>query len=180
LYRVKGSPAASYELLYTGRYQSAFQLNFPEVEVGDKSVAVEQIIRITAGMSGYESEVTVSPKLAGLSFAAGIVNLESDTFYTETTDQLAILYTHDQQAFLGEYLGMAVICPKAQFIQNHTAPEAGSGIIQTFASLQEFDEKGKAKHLFAAGWEKKKVDFAEREKFLQQLIIDGAKWQRLW
>jgi hypothetical protein len=68
---------------------------------------------------------------AGMKFVTGIVNLETDSVYSNSGNGYAYMYTHDNQAFDGEKLGMAIIVPHNS-IDVYTAPETGEGITQTY------------------------------------------------
>ena len=45
---------------------------------------------------------------------------------------MAMIYTHDHQAFDGEYLGLAIMANQADYLGQLTCPEEGPGITQTY------------------------------------------------
>lgn len=177
LYRVSVPQGATYQALTEGPIRSIFELRFPAMPVGERSVEVLHTISIYAGVNGFSSEVSVSPYLEGVSLAVGIVNLESEQLYQTTASSTEAIYTYDKQAFLHEPLGMGIVGRQADYLGNHMAAEAGSGVIQTYLSLLKLYPDKPTPYIFVAGWEKTDAVFATKAGFASVLEDEAKRWQ---
>lgn len=175
LYRVTDDTSSTIKYLIEGPLRSSFEFYFPSVEVGDTVVSMTHRITIIAGMNGYESEVSVFPNLPGLQLATGIVNLHSEESYPIKSSGKTGIYTHDQQAFDGEYLGMAVFATTEAAAGHFVTPEEGDGITQTFGLKLHFDSEGQATFRFIAGWEKQNSAYSERTSFEEMVKREMRK-----
>lgn len=175
LYRVTDDTLSSVAYLTEGPLRSALEFTFPSVEVGDTVVTVQHRITIIAGMNGYQSHVSVSPTMPGLELASGIVNLETEEFFPVQSSGYAGIYTHGDQAFDGEHLGLALLADSAIVTGEFTSPESGDGITQTFGMTMALDEAGTAEYIFLAGWEQQLSGYGEREAFEEMLHREMLK-----
>ncbi|MEM6347231.1 MAG: DUF4861 family protein [Bacteroidota bacterium] len=177
LYRVSVPQGATYKSLIEGPKRSTFELRFPAMSVGEHSLEVVHRVSIYAGVNGFSSEVSVSPHVAGMALAVGIVNLETEAFFQASDEGTETIYTYGDQAFLHEALGMGVVGHKADFMQAYTAAEEGSGVIQTFASILKLYPNKATPYLFIAGWEKTSDKFSNQEGFASVLATEAQRWQ---
>lgn len=174
LYRVTDDTTSTVQFLIEGPLRSSLEYYFPSVTVGDTMVEVTHRITIIAGMNGYQSEVSVSPVLPGLELATGVVNLETEDFYSINYEEYSGIYTHGSQAYEGEYLGMAVLTNTAPKSGDFTTIEEGEGITQTFGVTIQLDDNGSANFIFLTGWERQNEayrDIGAFEDMLKKTVL---------
>lgn len=169
LYRVTGDTNSTVTFLIEGPLRSSLEYSFPSVAVGDTTVEVTHRITIIAGMNGYQSEVTISPALPGLELATGIVNLETEEYYSIESEDYSGIFTHGPQAYEGEYLGMAVMAKTASITSEFTTSEEGEGITQTFGVTIQLDDNGSANFIFLTGWERQNETYRDIGSFEDML-----------
>ncbi|MBN2807753.1 MAG: DUF4861 family protein [Prolixibacteraceae bacterium] len=167
LHRIGPGAAGTYTLVHEGPLRSVFDLDFKGMKVNDQTVNVKHRITIEAGKPYYKSEIWLENG-RNLQLAAGIVNLDSDTFYVRSNDNFSYFFTHDNQAYDGEKLGMALFVPANQLLV-HTAPEEGEGITQTFYTVLPAAEQP-VTFYFMAGWEKQNVNYSSLEGFEKAIL----------
>ncbi len=176
LYNFALGAVGNYQLLSSGPLRSVFKLSFNNINIGDHTLALDQIISIIAGEYGYHSKVTVTGIEDSMSLAAGIVNMHADTLYfTDNNDQYVSIATHDKQAFLGEYLGMGLIFNKKDFVKYGETADEGTGIIQTYFGKLKISNGEPVNFMFMTGWEYTDKQFANREYFLATIAKQAAK-----
>lgn len=171
LYRVTAPEDAAFELIAEGPVRSIFNLNFDKIGLNGDTIGLTHQISIVAGEYGYRSAVTLDNAPSGLSLVTGIVNLQSDTAYNVETEKAHILYTHDEQSYNNETLGMGVAVKKDRFKESFATPEEGEGITQTYAI--SFDDGDGIDYIFYAGWVLSDSAFAERDNF-ERYLVDQA------
>jgi hypothetical protein len=170
LYRVGPDGKGTYRLVAEGPLRSTFDLRFEDIPLDGKMVTLNHRICIIAGKPWYKSVVTVNGA-ADMKFVTGIVNLDTDSVYSNSGNGYAYMYTHDNQAFDGEKLGMAIILPYNS-IDVYTAPETGEGITQTYYTSLEISEKPNV-YFFMAGWEKQDARWADKDSFEEGVNEQG-------
>jgi hypothetical protein len=170
LYRIGPDGKGTYKLVAEGPLRSTFDLKFEGVQVDSQTVNINHRICIIAGKPWYKSVVTINDA-NNMRFVTGIVNLDSDTVYSNSGNGYSYMFTHDNQAYDGEKLGMGVIVPQNS-ISVFTAPEEGEGITQTFYTSQEISDKPNI-YFFMVGWEKQDARWTEKEAFEAGLNEQG-------
>ncbi len=175
LYRVTGDSTSTCRFLVEGPLRSGFEMYFPKAKVGDTTVSLRHRISIVAGVNGYQSQVEIDPFIEGMNLVAGIVNLESDTCYTVEEGDVSLIYTHDQQAYDGEFLGMALMASTSDVIGQVSTPEEGPGITQTFGLSMRLNAAAPTRFWFLAGWEVENSAYQSREGFLSMLLQEANK-----
>lgn len=172
LYRVGPGCTGTYKLVTEGPLRSMFDLEFKGIDLEGTPTEVKHRICIIAGKPWYQSIVAVTsasaPKLV-----TGIVNLHSDSVYTISIEGFASMYTHDNQAFDGEKLGLALIVPQ-NTIEVYTAPEEGEGITQTFYTALDISPAPNVFY-FMSGWEKQDPRWSDKEGFEAGIIEQGQQ-----
>ncbi len=151
LYRIGPDGKGTYRLVAQGPLRSTFDLKFEDVPVECRFVNINQSISIIAGKPWYKSMVIfegIGIGEQGLKFVTAIVNLRTNNVYSNIGSGYAYMFKHDNQAFNGEKLGMAIIVPNYP-IEVLTAPEEGEGITQEFFTMQSITE---SKYLLFHGW----------------------------
>lgn len=154
---------AHYKLITEGPLRSVFDLTFDEIQVGENTMSLTHRVTIQAGKYGYNSYVSMSNKPENASLVTGIVNLQSDTSYFETVNDAAILYTHAQQSYNNEMLGMGIVTSQNNYKTQVETPDEGDGITSSYCMVMQPEDN--IEFNFYAGWEKSDPDFAQRENF---------------
>lgn len=170
LHRVGPCSNGTFKLISEGPLRSIIDFDYDGIELDGNESRVEHRVIIVAGKPWYESLVKVTDA-ATAKVVTGIVNLHSDTVYSGDGNGFAYMFTHDNQAYAGEKLGMAVILPQCN-IEVFTAPEEGEGITQTFyTKMEQSDEP--CRFFFMAGWEPRFPEWADKDAFEQGVIEQG-------
>lgn len=164
IFRIDSAREAKYNLLTDGPLRSVFELSFKGFSAEDRLYDIVHRVSIWGGWNGYKSQVTVTP-VAGEHLITGIVNMHSDTLYQDETEEHIILATHDNQAYDGEKLGMAMIVGRDDFVQTLTAPDEGEGIIQTYMAELIIEGNKPVSFYFFVGWELQNDKFASADFF---------------
>lgn len=170
IYRIAPGATGAFEVIAEGPLRSIFQLTFQDWNIGGKSLNIVHQISIIAGEPGYRSRVWVDNEPDNARLVTGIVNMHSDTVYKLSPNkEYNLMYTHAQQSFLEEFLGMGIILPADQFFAYGEAPGEGKGIVQTY--YVELTRAGGDPYRFNfySGWEKSNKEFASRENFKSYL-----------
>ncbi|HPR32141.1 MAG TPA: DUF4861 family protein [Prolixibacteraceae bacterium] len=173
LYRVGPGCRGTYRLVKEGPLRSILDLEFEGIPIDNQTVHVKHRISIEAGKPYYKSQVWVEDAM-DMKLVTGIVNLHSDSVYSKTLDSVSYFYTHDNQAYNGEKLGMAILVPCSTLVIL-TAPEEGEGITQTFYTSIALNEQP-IEFCFVAGWEKTDPAFATRESFETMVEREAIQW----
>lgn len=161
LFRVGPGSEGTYNLLTEGPIRSIIEFGFDRINIYGRLISVKHRIAIEAGRPYYNSTVSVDDA-GDARLVTGIVNIGSDEVYYIPGDDVSYFFTHGNQAYDGEMLGMAIIVPGKQ-IEVQTAPNEGKGIIQTFYTT--FDIASPTEYYFMAGWEHQNAVYATFEGF---------------
>jgi hypothetical protein len=175
LFRVGDNGEGGYRKVTEGPLRSVFALDYTGWNCGGQVISLEHLITIQAGKLWYKSTVTARGTDKGNKLAAGIVNMHSDTLFIRVDSRMTWLATHDTQAELGKYLGMALIIPGKDFNSKEEAPESGSGIIQTYYASINITDGVPVDYYFFAGWEGQDSNFADREYFFDQVETEARR-----
>jgi hypothetical protein len=177
LYRVSAIEGASYYKITEGPVRSVLDLNFEKLTIGDLTFSLKHRITITTNECGYRSDVTLEGPTDKIKLVSGIVNLHSDTLYNESTENTQILYTHDKQSELKEYLGLALLVKKDDYAGWLETPKEGDGIINTYAVKMNIPENKEVSFRFYAGWEITINGFNDRKYFGEYLNWEAQKFE---
>ena len=143
---------------------------------GDKYDLVHEI-SIWGGAQFYKSKVTVSGLKGGESLVTGIVNIDSDSLiFFEPNKSMICIATHDNQAYNGEKLGMALLFQKSNFESQIEAPEEGPGIVKTYMVELKLENKKPVEFCFYSGWELQNKKFKEVGYFTELIKNDAQKF----
>lgn len=167
LYRVGADSKGTYALVKEGPLRSIFDLDFEGMQIDGKTVNIKHRISIEAGKPYYKSQVWVEG-IEDSKLVTGIVNLHSDSVYSKVnTDAYSYFFTHDNQAFDGEKLGMAILVDD-NTLTAQTAPEEGEGITQTFYTALPISSQP-VEFYFMVGWEKQDAIYSTIEGFENEI-----------
>jgi hypothetical protein len=170
LYRIGPDGKGTYHLVGEGPLRSTFDLRFEAVPLKNRLIDINHRICIIAGKPWYKSVVTTKGA-EGLKLIAGIVNLDSEQLYSDSGNGYAYMFTHDNQGYVGEKLGLAIIVPQ-QSIQVHTAPNEGAGITHTYYASMDISDKPNV-YFFMAGWEHQDNRWADLNSFEEGVNEQG-------
>lgn len=166
IYRVDSAQDAGIQIISEGPLRSVFVLYFKGWQAAGNSYDIDHRISIWGGARCYKSEVTISGLHGEESLVTGIVNMHSDSLYTLNNDSdYAAIFTHDNQAFDGEKLGMGIVYHSVQALGTVKAPEEGDGIVQTYMLELKAENEVPVPFYFYVGWELENIDFKEVEAF---------------
>ena len=165
LYRVGPGSVGSYKLITEGPLRSMFEFQFDRINIAGRLISVQHRIAIEAGKPYYNNSVFVDDA-GDAKLAPGIVNMDTEMVYTRSLDNVSYFYTHDNQGYDGEVLGMAIIAPVNNIVVE-TAPDSGDGVIQTYYTV--FDIARQIEYYFMAGWELQDPVYSSLEGFEKEL-----------
>ena len=130
LYRIGSSGKGKYRFINEGPVRAMFEFSFTGVKMGERTYNIKQIISIYAGDHFYRSKVTVSGLKGDEKLITGIVDHDVE-FDKGKFAGYKYFYTLGPQAFMYEFLGMAVLVKKDVVSGSFSAPDSGDGIIKT-------------------------------------------------
>lgn len=172
MYRLTGCEEVTFDIVAEGPVRSIFRLSYTNWPVAGNTYQLIEDISIWAGRHCYESKVTVTGLQEAQKLVTGIVNLQSEEMaYTEHNPGFVSIATHDNQAYDGEKLGMAVMVPREIYLENGQTPEEGEGegITETFYTTMRLENAKPVTFWFYAGWEKQEAGFADQAYFMALL-----------
>lgn len=172
LHRVGPDCKGTFEIVKEGPIRSIFDLKFVGMKVDDQVANITHRIIIEAGAPYYKSQVWVEG-VADAELVTGIVNLHSYEFWSKGDSDVSYFYTHDNQAFDGEKLGMAVIVETNNMVVE-TTPEEGEGITQTFYTALPI-EKQPVEFYFMVGWEKQDEIYSTKAGFEKEIQVQSKQ-----
>ena len=171
IYRIAEPEKSSFELVANGPLRTIFNLNHHNFKIGDHDYQINHQIAIYAGVPFYESTVTVKGLQGGEELVTGIVNLHSDTLYTQTDDNQRLVFaTLDKQAEKDTYLGMAIAVDKKDFVQTIELPDEGADITSSYAVILKLGENTPVSFRFYALWENRFKKVSNKKYFLEYLL----------
>jgi hypothetical protein len=153
LFRIGDNGSSTYEKITEGNLKSEFRLNFKDWQMMDQQVNVDHYISIWAGQYAFKSTLFVNGLPENTYLIAGIVNMHSDTLYTEKFDGITCVFTHGEQSENKDILAMAILVPDVYFAGVGKASDSGAGIIQTYYTKLKPDDNNKAEYFFFSLWE---------------------------
>lgn len=172
LYRIAPGAESSAKVLLEGPLQSKVQLVFNNWNVQDRTYDIVHEITIQSGTRYYTSTVTINGLFGDENLVTGIVNIDSDSLYTYTSQNEVAFGTFDNQAFGGEKLGMAIALKKSNLVRAFETPETGAEIVQTYAVAMKIQNNTPVSFRFYACWEYEHEQFATYEGFSNFMLSD--------
>lgn len=176
IHRIDSANESSFRIITEGSLRSVITLNFKGWKVEDRNYDIEHQISIWGGARYYQSQIFVQGLQGDESLVTGIVNINSDSMYILEGDRLYTgIYTHDNQAYDGEKLGMGLLYEMDQFQGTITAPDRGDGIIQTYMVTLAIQPKSVTSFYFYVGWELEEPNFNQKEAFEEYLQKEAKR-----
>ena len=149
--------------------RSSFLLRYRGWEVAGRTLDLDWEISIAPGTWGYTSSVTFTGLKGDEELLTGIVNLHSDTVYTEQTNGRTVMYTYGPQAELNKLLGMAITTDQANVLGTGEFLTDDTPISSTYYARLRLTDGQPTTYRFTAGWEPSNADFATREGFVKAI-----------
>ena len=177
LHRVAPGSDGSYKLITNGPLRSIFQLKFDNWNMEGNQFSVLHEITMYGGAWYYQSNVSVEGGVQNLNIVTGITTLDLDDKQANFTDYengIVSLSTHGRQAIEGEYLGMAVMLEKDDYLGYDYLDENAGDIVHSFIVRMNKRDKPTSFKFYSA-WELSDPDFASSEKFEELLKVDAMK-----
>lgn len=177
VYRFDSLESGIIEILAEGPLRSVFRLGFSGWHAGDGVYEMVHEISIWGGVQFYKSKVTISGLKGNESLITGIVNIDSDSLIIiHPNEKYVVLATHDNQAYDGEKLGMALLIQNSGLIETIEAPEVGEGIVQTYMANLKIAEGEPVEFYFYSGWELQDKRFQDVQFFLDLIRKDADRF----
>jgi hypothetical protein len=161
LYQIGPGAEGTYKLISEGPLRSVFELKFDRINIEGRLISVSHRISIEAGKPYYNSSVYVDDA-GDAKLVAGMVNMQTNDVFYIPGDDVSYFFTHDNQGFNNEVLGMALIVPGRQ-VEVFTSPYSGEGIIQSYYTT--FDISSQIDFSFMVGWELQNPVYSNFESF---------------
>jgi len=181
LYRIGDNGKGTYKKLYEGPLRSEFIFSFPEWEAAGKVRNISQYISITANQYCYKSTLSLADDEPDATFITGVVNMHShELIRTEPGNDHLAFITLDKQAEDGNYLGMAIMVERDQFIAwdqtsglASSISDAQGNITDTYYVKLKTEPGHPSQYRFYAFWETTDPGFKDLETIKSILEHDA-------
>ena len=173
LYRIGPSGKGSYSFISEGPVRAMLQLKFTDVKIKGRTYEVRHQISIYAGDNFYRSKVTIKGIKGDEKLITGIVDHDTKLEKGEY-EGYDYFFALGPQAFLHEYLGMAVIADKKSVAGNFEAPKTGEGITMTHVISLNIGDDKPVEFAFVAVWEQRDEKIKNKnyfENLIKQSIL---------
>ena len=169
IYRLGDVAEEHYRKLEEGPDGSRFLLDYNGWEVAGRSLDLDWEISIEPGTWGYESSITLTGLRGDEELLTGIVNLHSDTLYTEDRGDRFVMYTYGPQAELDHTLGMAISAEEDAVLGHGELTEDDLPVGSTYYVRLKLAEGEPTTYRFTAGWEPGHPAFGEQSAFAEAI-----------
>lgn len=174
IYRLGDNGQGTYELIMDGTLRSLFWLKFSLWKMDGHIMDVTQEIEIQGGTYYYESRVSYVSEGISPSLVTGIVNIKSDSLYTEKlNEQYTAIFTHDFQAEDTSLLGMAIMVPSELVEEIGETKDSGEGIIQTYFVQLKTEPEKPVSYRFYSFWERENPEWKDPANFVRVMKQDA-------
>ncbi len=165
VYRLGDVAEEHYRFVKEGPDGGSFHLDYDGWEVAGRTLDLDWEISIEPGTYGYQSSVTLTGLEGGEELITGIVNLHSDTLYTEERADRFVMYTYGPQAELDHTLGMAITAEASEVLGHGELGPDDMPVSTTYYLRLKLENGRPTTYRFTAGWEPGNPDFSERSAF---------------
>jgi hypothetical protein len=164
------------EVIADGPLRSIIKLGIIGWNVDGNICNFTHEISIWGGTHFYKSKVTISGLKGDESLVTGIVNKQSDSLMVfNPNSKLTCLATHDNQAYDGEKMGLAIVLHKNELIKTIEAPETGEGIVQTYMAEMKIENEKPVEFYFFTGWELQNEKFKDTNYFIDMIKAESQR-----
>jgi hypothetical protein len=175
LKRLGNTKNVTFEKIVEGPVRTIFTLTYKDWPLNGKTVDVIEKVTIWVGKYGYESTVRLSDGDEPGILVTGIVNLHSHEVFTINSGQHSAIYTHDDQSYTENKLGMAVVTPAEYFIESGKTANENVEITNTYFVKIKLDKNNSAGFSFYGGWEESDPSFRDKKKFEDYIRTEMVK-----
>lgn len=165
LYRVTGKEKTIFKVLNEGPLRATFEMKYPETTIGEQKLNVSHLISITKGEWGYKSKLMFSGASKTIRAVSGIVNLKPNQEISEQMNDFFVLKSHGKQSENKDYLGMAVVVNKSDYLQSYTLDKESKDITDSYLVEMTIENNQPLEFHFLTGWEQSNKSFATAEGF---------------
>lgn len=169
---------STFKILSEGSVRSIIHFEYNNWDAFDRKYPkVEEKVSIVPGMYGFKNEVKFDGLQGDEHIAIGLVNIHNDKGIKQIDDfeDWVVLMTHDAQGYEKEWIiGMALILPKAQFIEMIEAPQEGNVTDSYLAKMKTVNNEPIEYYAIGA-WELSDEGFREAayfEQYLRDLVSE--------
>ncbi len=177
LHRVAPGSEGSYELLANGPLRSVFRFRFDNWTIENNTYSVLHEITIYGGAWYYLSKVSVDGASNDLNLVTGITTIDLEdkqATHSGFDGNVVSISTHGRQAIEGEYLGMAIMLNKDDYIDYDYLDGAAGDINHSFMVRMKISDTPTIFRYYSA-WELSDETFADPENFRELLKNDARK-----
>ncbi|ERM83215.1 hypothetical protein P872_16970 [Rhodonellum psychrophilum GCM71 = DSM 17998] len=169
---------STFRILSEGPVRSIIHFEYNNWDAFDRKYSkVEEKVSIVPGMYGFKNEVKFDGLQGDEHIAIGLVNIHNDKGIKQIDDfdDWVVLMTHDAQGYEKEWIiGMALILPKAQFIEMIEAPQEGNVTDSYLAKMKTVNNESIEYYAIGA-WELSDEGFRDAayfEQYLRDLVSE--------
>ncbi|UCG27601.1 MAG: DUF4861 domain-containing protein [Bacteroidales bacterium] len=164
LIRLGNLKDVSFRIITEGPLRSTFDLIYKNWDVNGISLDLTERITIWAGKYWYQSEIFLAKGEGIWDIVAGIVNMQSEEVHQMTFEGFSSIYTFDNQSYIEDNLGLAIVVKNSDFNGTGEAGSDGEITDTYFIKLKTSIEKS-SMFWFLAGWEQSDEKFVTKEGF---------------
>jgi len=172
IYPVRDLKNSTYTLIEDGPLYASLKLTHNDFNVRGREYDIDHLISICAGTQYYNSQISIQGLQGDEKLVTGIVNLHSDTLYSNTIGDIYIFNTFDKQAEDGANMGLALLINKDVFTENLTL-KSTIGIDNTYMFGLKLDKDKPVEYRFYVGWETANSNFSNNKNFTDYLINEA-------
>lgn len=163
----------TFKQIAEGPVRSVFDLIYKDWDVNGKLFDLTERITIWAGKYWYQSELFLDRGEGLQELIAGIVNMQSEELFNYSNDDFTAIFTFDNQSYIEDNLGMAIVVNNTDF---GGSGEAGpGGVTETYFMKMKTSTDNPSLFYFFAGWEMSDARFKTFEGFRKYLMDEIDK-----
>lgn len=171
IYRLGGQmEEMKYKLIADGPVRAIIQFDYTGAKAGEMVFNAQEVVSIWAGSPGFKSKITVTDVDKPVQLVTGIVNLHATTPPVEKEEEkYVLLATHDQQSENNDYLGMALLASRENFVRFDEAREEGAEVTDTYTLVLQIEENTPVAFEFLTLWEGRDKAYTDPAVFLEEI-----------
>ncbi len=178
VYRVAPEAEGYYEKVVEGPVRSIFRLVFNDWTINDQTYNLVHEISIHGGAWFFDNKVYFPGLEGDITLISGITTIELEdkqAVENHFEEQVTTVSTHGLQSYDGEYLGLAVMLDKKDYLGYDYIGDAPEGITHSFLVKMAVENDMPVNFRFYSGWEISDSRFADKDYFEQLLELDAQK-----
>ena len=166
-----------YRLITKGAVRSVLQLKYKGWATGTNKINLLQTITIWAGKHNYENIIEAENIPHGFNLVTGIVrSLNREPLVEKQSEKFYLMMTHDRQTTDPlNYMGMALMIPKQNFVTAFDTPDVGNNIVGTWCAKLGLNTENIVTFDAYAAWELQDPQFSDRDYFIKYIESEAYK-----